>query len=119
MATKFQRQLGEIAFYAGQEFARDAASFKQAVEHDLDRIGFRPHLQDPFDPVMRPVWQLRKFETNPGKAMMIIGTGMLLTPDVFVAAGGLYFGGPAGAVGAVALWNITGAGLLFAGYMIS
>jgi len=119
MATKFQRQLGELVFYVGQEFARDAASFKRAVEYDLDRIGFRPHSQDPFDPVMRPVWQLRKFETNPGKAMMVLGAGLLLLPDPLIAAVGFYFGGPPGAVGAVALFNITGAGLLLAGYMIS
>ena len=120
--------MGQLAFYVGREFARDAASFKLAVEHDMDRIGFQPHFQDPFDPVMRPVWQMRKFEIDSdkvkqvaGTGMIVLGTGMLIPgpTDVAVGAAGFYFGGPAGAFGAVALYNITGAGLVVSGYMLT
>lgn len=55
-----------------------------------------------------------------GFGMMAFGAA-ILAPGPFDAAVGLtgaYFGGPAGAAGAVALYNLTGAGLVVAGYLI-
>ncbi len=85
---------------------------------------FSWHLQDPFDPVMHPSYQLPTFpgidRKTAGAAVMIFGTGMLLPGpfDLVVAAAGAYAGGPAGAVGAVLLYNITAVGLIAVGYLM-
>ena len=85
--------------------------------------------QDPLDPVLRPVWELRDHEFDidlpdfsimrktAGVAMAGVGLAIMIPgPIDFVVAGaGLYVGGPAGAVGAVALYNLTGVGLFLAG----
>lgn len=89
--------------------------------------GHEVHFQDPFDPVMRPFIKLRDYDIDDehvkqvaGTAMMTVGAAMLVPgpTDLAVGAAGFYYGGPVGAVGAIALYNITAAGLVVVGYML-
>lgn len=85
------------------------------------------HAQDPFDPVRHPSYQVPSLPNlggidrkTAGAGLIVFGTGMLLPGplDLVVAAAGAYAGGPAGAVGAVALYNITAVGLIVVGYLM-
>ena len=106
------------------------AAFTAGLEYNEGEptwYGHELHRQDPFDPVMRPFIKVPKYDVDGevvkhvvGTGMIVLGTGMLIPgpTDFAVGVAGFYFGGPAGAVGAVALYNITGAGLVIGGYML-
>jgi len=118
--------IGSVAYEVGRQGAESAASFKRAFDYDLNRIGFKYSTQNPFDPVMKPIYQLKEFEVKSedikpfvGSGMVLLGTGILApgAGDAAAALAGLaVFKHPIGAAVGVAIYNITGLGLVWIGY---
>jgi hypothetical protein len=103
--------VGEVAFNVYEKLGKPSIN-----------IGFS--FQDPFFPVMNPVWvlpKLPKFDKKVvGAGLMVFGTGILLPGplDLALAGAGFALGGPWGAVGALAIYNITAVGLIVVGYLM-
>ncbi len=108
--------VGTLAYELGRQGAESAASFKF-------------NMQDPFDPVMKPIYQLREFNINTenvkpflGAGLMGWGTAMAIPGPVdfaFGVAGTAAFKHPAGGVAAVVAYNVFAAGVFGLGFYLS